>query len=254
MNKLTALYEVMKNVKKMKGADDFKVSIDAEVKFAEDIIATLEAYKEVSKGKHNKKATIKFGDEFVEFENSTSVNSSFELNHENHHKGMHHGIFSHGMKQGMCNHGMNYSEMKGHSNKYISKFDRGMMMIKLLDKINFKETEDNRKILSLELKTTDLPEKLQAHMKDHLAYKHEHLAMMKEHGCEAHHEKMTKFLKTSGLDQIDTKTVMPEKVNLIVEINENNQADLVKVNALVKSKLNSGKEKKITISISAKML
>lgn len=124
---------------------------------------------------------------------------------------------------------------------HMGKLDRAMFMIKLLDKTTLIENDD-KKVLSLDIKESDLPEELKEvmdHKKKHMQFKKKFMEKIKENDIdfEACNEefKNEKFKKRcevmkeiqSSFNQagLAIETLQPESMNIQLEINDKNQIE-----------------------------
>ncbi len=270
MNKLSALYTVVKHVKEMEKVNG---SAHGEILFGETILGKMDAKLICEDGKCTKQAEAQFGEETIKFERTGSAEGACCGGHG------HHGHIAHA-------HGHKFEhphgKMKGHS-----KLGKAMMMLKLLDKTEYEELASGQKTLSLEMTMADLPEGMRAQMEAHLNYKRNHLKkMMASCGDEAKngeccepeseccapeasccspkgnccssesncHTQILKQLKASGCMDVNPDSIAPEKVSVKMLLDESGkplQADLLVV---VNSKLITGEAKDMRLSFNVKLI
>lgn len=261
MNKLSALYTVVKHVKEMEKVNG---SAHGEILFGETILGKVDAKVICEDGKCTKQAEAQFGEETIKFERTGSDEGGCCGGH-----GLH-GHHAHGHK---FEHP--HGKMKGQS-----KLGKAMMMLKLLDKTEYEELANGQKTLSLEMTMEDLPEGMRTQMEAHLNCKRSHLKKMMASCCgEAKntdccepesdccspesnccssesncHTQILKQLKASGCMDVNPDTIAPEKVSLKMLLDESGkplQADLLVV---VNSKLITGEAKDLRLSFSAQLI
>lgn len=266
MNKLTALYELMKNMKAM---DCPTGNMNSELKFGETVIASGFAESKTENGKQVKKTEINMGEETIKFERSgnTMGGCTGGFGHYGVHKGMKHQGMHRSMYSGM------HSEMihKMHSgsvncdnqNKDCQMHTRGgklskaMLLIKLLDKTVY---DEKAKQFSLELSPSDMPDGMKAQFEQHLTYKKEHMKSMmcscEEDNCcsDEHHQKLFKHLVDAGIKEVDLDSIMPNKVSLMIKVDEAIKPTEINFDVLIDAKLKSGDESPMHFSLEGKML
>jgi hypothetical protein len=239
MNKLSALYTVVKHVKEMEKVNG---SAHGEIQFGETILGKMDAKVICEDGKCTKQAEAQFGEESIKFERTGSDEGGCCGGHGHHGYHGHHGHV-HGNK---FEHP--HGKMKGHS-----KLGKAMMMLKLLDKTEYEELANGQKTLSLEMTMADLPEGMRAQMESHLKIccSPETNCCSSESNC---HTQILKHLKASGLMDVNPDSITPEKVSIKMLLDESGkplQADLLMV---VNSKLITGEAKDLRLSFSAQLI
>lgn len=291
MNKLSALYTVVKHVKEMEKVNG---SAHGEILFGETVIGKVDAKVICEDGKCTKQAEAQFGEETIKFERTGSDEGGCcgGLGHHGHIGHAHGHKFAHP-----------HGKMKGHS-----KLGKAMMMLKLLDKTEYEELASGQKTLSLEMTMADLPEGMRVQMEAHLNYKRNHLKKMMASCCgeakngeccepetdccspeanccspEANccetendccspignccssetnccssesncHTHILKQLIASGCMDVNPDTIAPEKISIKMLLDESGkplQADLLVV---VNSKLITGEAKDLRLSFSAQLI
>lgn len=213
MNKLTALYNMMKQ---MKDADTFKGTGAVEARLDETVLGTLNSEFGCGPGHCEKKMEIRFGEEVLKIEHQGS--EKFHMKMHGHH----------GHSHGCCG-------PKG-------KLGKAMFMLKVLDKTELQELEDGRKLLTLTLNAEELPQHLKAHMKDKCC------GISETDCCCGHHEKIHSWMASCGCMDLNFDTLEPSSVS--VKITLNPDCSPSEMNAVVKAAVadNTGKARSITIS------
>lgn len=217
MNKLTALYNMMKQIKE---AESFNGGLAVEVQLDDTLLGTLNSDIGCAPGHCEKKVEVRFGEEVLKFE----------------HKGTD-GF--HGKMHGHHIHGHGCCGPKG-------KLSKAMFMLKALDKTELQELEDGKKILTMELAAEDLPK----HMKEHMKNKCCRMSEM-ECGC-GHHEKVHGWMESCGCMDLDLETIEPQGLSLKIMLNPDcSPAD---VSAVIKAVVSDkdGKARSITVNANGK--
>ncbi len=291
MNKVTAIYELFKNVKEM---DCHNGEMDSILKFGDATI--MEGHVETSKqeGKYTKKVEINFGEEAIKFERTGNFSGCcggfghgqmMGMHHGMHsgmHKGMHkgmHGDMNRGMHRGMHG-GMNRGHMHGfggqencceydgqenfmdmhskcRSDMRFRKVDKALMLLKLLDKTVYDEAS---KQIILELSPADMSENMKAHFEKHLMYKKVHLKKMMsycegdEACCNSDHQRAFKHLVDAGIKEVDVDSITPKQVKVVINVDDSIKPIAVQFDLAVDTKLQDGTEKPIRFSLKGKML
>ena len=227
MNKLTALYAVMKHMKEQK---TFKGKVTGELKMGE--------------------ALMPFEHECGCHEGSCKPPHKF-MKHHKHGHGQMNG-------EGCCGH----------------KLGKAMMMLKLLDHLNYEELPNGQKQLSLEMAFADLPEDMQEKMlkkRAHLASKlkqkqdshddaccnHEEECCSHDEACcehsECHKAVKTWFVENGGCNlNVETLEMGSHSVKLIMD--ENAKPLEMHMACHAKAKTHSGEKKDLYIQMKGKML
>lgn len=269
MNKLTALYEVMKNMKEMKACNG---NMHSEIKFGETVIAFVDGEKTTQEGKSTKKMSAVFGEETVKFERSGSESVDGCCGHGHHmccspspfvsqfHK-------SHGLGEDCCGTQSQGKEEnccgpQYHGKMRFGKISKAMMLIKLLDQLNYNESENT---LSLEMTLSDLPENIQKHMKEHLAFKKEHIKSMLSTCCDSkedssccegedHHKLVMEHLKKVGLFEIDIDSIEPKNINVSLKLDVDSKPREMKASFEIDATTKNGESKPIVFTMNGKVL
>lgn len=221
MNKLTVLYNMMKQLKE---TETFNGSVAVEGRLDETVLGTMNSEFGCAPGHCEKKMEVRFGEEVLKFEHQGT---------DKHHGkmcGPHgHGHHIHGQQGGCCG-------PKG-------KFGKAMMMLKLLDKTELQELEDGSKILTIQLTPEDLP----AHMKEHM--KDKCCGMTEKECCNGHHEKIHSWMASCGCMDMDFDTLEPQNVSLKIVL----KADCspVEMNAVIKAGVTDKQGNAHSITVSA---
>ena len=173
MNKLTTIYNVMKNMK-----DFEKLAAEVEVKIKKEDETLVEVNKSFDRRKEGKAfkntASIKVvhGEESFEHQFSSIVNEE-NLNHFGKGHGCIGGVFGHHkMMRGMMEGEKAHFPMK-------NKLQKFMLMIDLLNKAELEKLEDGSKKLSLKLDEDNLTDELKEAIKHKRMHRHH---MMHMHG------------------------------------------------------------------------
>lgn len=278
MNKVTAIYELFKNVKEM---DCTSGNMDSILKFGDATIMQGHAETSNQEGKHTKKVAINFGEESIKFERTGNMGGCCGGFGHGHMRGMHHmkGMHKHGMHRGM-HAGMNRGHMHGyggqenccvddtqeismdmhskcHSDMRFRKIDKALLLLKLLDKTVYDEAS---KQIILELSPSDMPENMKVHFEKHLMYKKAHLKKMmsscegNQECCNNEHHKAFKHLVDAGLNEVDVDSIAPNYVKLVINVDEAIKPLAVQFDFTVDTKLQDGTDKPIHFSLKGKML
>lgn len=220
MNKLTALYNMMKQ---MKETEAFNGSGAVEARLNDTVLGTMNSEFSCAPGHCEKKMEVRFGEEVLKFEHQGTDKLHGMCCTPGHHG---HG---HGHGGGCCG-------PKG-------KLGKAMFMLKLLDKTELQELEDGRKSLTLELTAEDLPKHMKEHMKQHCC------GTTDKECCGGHHDKLKAWLAACGCLEIDRETLEPQSVALKIIL----EADCspAEVHALVKATAADKAGKGHTITLKA---
>lgn len=185
MNKLTALYTMMKQIKE---TEAFSGSGAVEARLDDTVLGTMTSEFSCAPGHCEKKMEVRFGEEVLKFEHQ----GTDKLKGMCCAPGQH--MHGHGHGGGCCG-------PKG-------KLSKAMFMLKLLDKTELQELEDGRKILTLELTAEDLPKHMKEHMKNHCC------GMGEKECCGGHHEKLKDWMTSCGCMDLNPETIEPQSVSL----------------------------------------
>lgn len=263
MNKLTALYELMQN---MKALDCPTGHMNSELKFGETVIVKGFAESITEEGKQIKKTEINMGEESIKFERAGNTMGGCHggFGHYGMHKGMkHHRSMQSNMHSEMIHKmysgSMNCDNQNQDCHMRIKggKLSKAMLFIKLLDKTVY---DEKAKQFSLELSPSDMSESMKAQFEEHLAYKKEHIKSMmssceeSDCCCDEHHQKLFKHLIDAGIKEVNLDSITPNKVNLVIKVDESIKPIEINFDALVDTKLKSGDERPIHFSLKGKML
>lgn len=223
MNKLTALYNMMKQIK---DTEAFRGTISAEALMDEALLGTLHSEMACAPDHCEKKMELRFGEEVLKFEHQGTEKFHGKMCGPHGHHG-HHG------------HGHGCCGPKG-------KLGKAMFMLKVLDKTELQELEDGRKVLMMSLTAEDLPN----HMKEHMKSKCCGLSEMD--CCCGNHEKFQGWLASCGCMDLDFNTLEPQSVTLKIHLNSD--CSPAEMNAVIKAGIadNSGKARNITLNINGK--
>lgn len=220
MNKLTALYNMMKQIKE---TDSFSGTGNVEAHFDETLLGTLNSEMSCAPGQCEKKIEIRFGEEVLKIEHQGTEKFHGKM------CGPHgHHMHSHGC----CG-------PKG-------KLGKAMFMLKVLDKTELQELEDGSKILTMELNADDLPNHIQEHMKNKCC------GMAETDCCSGHHEKAHAWLASCGCMDLDFETLKPQSVS--VKIVLKSDCSPAEITAVIKAGASdkSGKPHSITVNANCK--
>ncbi|WP_105617070.1 hypothetical protein [Vallitalea okinawensis] len=246
MSKLLTIYNVMKEMKKAevrKGTFDLEVSSDGEniVKLSNDFEFDMD-FDDESKGGfrshmkmdmghgprhfHHQQFNMKQMDDIPE-ELKESIRKHEEKLEEL------------GFSKEEVNE-MKTAHMEMMKSMHMSKLDRAMFMIKLLDQTTLIENDD-KKVLSLDIQESDLPEEFKVimdHKKKHMQFKKKCMEKVKENDLDfepCHTFKNEQFKKRyevmkeihSSVEKagLTLETLQPENLNIKLEINDKNQIE-----------------------------
>lgn len=262
MNKLTALYSVMKNLKEMKeNTDGSPINGNAllELRFGETLLGAANGKIECADGKCVQRAEVSFGEESMKFERSGS--STVHCCEMGHTKQFHHPM-------GHTHHGRKFS-----------KLNHAMLMIKLIDKTDFETLANGQNALSLELSMADLPENMKAAAETCLKRKQamlkkimdacadENLCEDIEACCEASccddstccghdniHKHLIETLKKAGMMTVDPSSITPEKISIRLLMDEAAKPISLDMAFTVHMQTTTGEVKPLHLSFTGKML
>lgn len=141
MNKLTALYGVMKNLREMRIEQKMNGAMQSELLLGEEVIASANGQLICNTETCSRKFEMNLLGEEVSFSHKGSGMHKHCHSHID-------GIHTHG------HHGINGRTFKGR------KYTKAMLMLKLLDRLEYQSLEDGRGLLSLQMTLEDLPEEL----------------------------------------------------------------------------------------------
>lgn len=251
MNKLTALYSVMNQMKSMKSRESFKAHIEGHVTFDQDSIAegTMSLFKE--QGRVEKKVSLKLAEEEINFEHKGHSHSGQRphmdkcCGHGHRHSHMHRHGQNMGYEQPFEMGGPKY-----HGHRHGGGFTRAMTFIKLLDLMTFEKVSEEKSVLALNLKPADLPEDLRQKMERHLNYKKE---MLKHLDCEDC-EKYGDWLKASGLETLNKDSLEMVSIDLKLTMDKDSNPVEFIADHLWQGKTEEGILKPIRFKVSANLL
>lgn len=280
MNKVTAIYELFKNVKEM---DCDNGNMDSILTFGDATIMQGHVETAYQEGKHTKKVAINFGEEVIKFERTGNLGGGccgFGHGH-NHMRGMHHmkGMHKdmhHGKHRGMHDcinrghvHGYGDHEhccddsaqesmfSKCHSDMKFRKIDKAILLLKILDKAVYDEAA--KKII-LDLSPADMPENMKAHFEKHIMYKKAHLKKMisscegEASCCKNEHHKAFKHLVDAGIKEVDVDSITPNQVKLVISVDDSIKPVAFQFDIAVDTKVQDGTARPIHFSLKGKML
>lgn len=172
MNKLTAIYSVMKQVQEMKQSktkQPFNGEMQTVLTFGESDIFTASGQCVCEDDQCRRQAEMKFGTETMKFERAGSSEEGCCSSHSGMHK-MH--FHKHAFKS---ENGRPVHSMRGHK---FNKLSHAMLMIKLLDLTKYEALENGQNQLSLEVTLADLPRSMRVEFEKHLDFKKKMLKSM----------------------------------------------------------------------------
>lgn len=195
MNKLTTIYNVMKNMKDLeKLAGEVEATVKKEDKIVFEVNKSFDRKKEEEGTKTSSSMKVTCGEESFEHQCSTTINGE-KWN------GFGKGFGHFGKGHGYCGGFGHLRKMKGMKNPegeighfpMKNKLERLMIMIDLLNKAEIEKLDDGNKKLSLKLDKVDLSDEIKETIKRKCMYRHH---MMHQHGMEAwksmNHDGMSK--------------------------------------------------------------
>lgn len=215
MNKLSVLYTLFKNTKDVtdkKGQFKLEALLDSEVKMSG------QANLNCANGKIEKQLDLQCGEEKYHFEHQgSSENKECCSGFHQHMMHKHHGN---------CGH-------KG-------KVAKMMFALKMLDLLELKE-DNAQKHLSLNVKFSDLPQELQAHLKEKKAM------------CCTHSEnsEQSKFHKLFNKEccELDHSTIMPETATVNMVLDSDCRPQSLNINLQMEGQTPEGVSKTIEIKL-----
>ncbi len=220
MNKLSALYKMVKEVREHKPTD---TTLTGEAILGEMVLGTLKTELLFGPDKMEKNTEFHCGEETFKFEYSGAGHKGLKTMHMHHRHGMGHG--------GKCCGPMN-------------KLDRALFMIKVLDKLEYIENNDETGVFTLVLKMEDMPEKIQESMKHRCCEFSEHHTLP-----ECCPEGAKSWLTQCGCMNIDFKTMAPESLKIQVTVKEDKTPVEASVQMVVKGKDKEGNDQVMTVNL-----
>ncbi len=220
MNKLTVLYNLMKQ---MKESDACTGTAAVEAKLDETVLGTLKSEFGCAPGHCEKKMEIHFGEEVLKLEHQGTDKLHGKMCGSHGHHG-HHG------------HGNGCGGPKG-------KLGKAMFMLKVLDKTELQELADGRKVLTMDLAADDLPSHLQEHLKNKCC------GMEKMEHCCGNHEKIQDWMTACGCMDLDCETFKPLSVSVKAILKPDCSPS--EMNAVIKAEVSDRNGKPHTITINA---
>lgn len=187
MNKLTALYNLMKHMKETKA---FSGAAELEAKLDETVVGTVNATINCAPERCEKKMELRFGEEVLKFE------------HQGTEKFCH----------PMCGPGGHHHHGHGCVGPH-GKLERIMFLLKVLDKTELQELEDGTKVLAMELAPNDLPNCVNEHMNNKCC------GIDKVECLCGHHDKLHGWMASCGCMDLDFSTMVPERVSVKLKLN-----------------------------------
>lgn len=222
MNKLTALYGVMKHLRDMKSEKRFSGKMDAQLLLGEEEIGTASGHMDCTEESCSHTFEMNLFGEEVKFEHKGTANP---------HCCGARNIHIHG-HEGMTGHTLKGRTLRGR------KYTKAMMMLKLLDRLEYQVSEEGKGILSLELTMADLPEE------------------MREACCCGlqMHPAMSSYFKKGSLANVDLQSMEPESLSIKLLVDEEARPQKISMVHVISAKQYNGEAQDLQFKFSGVVL